>query len=138
VTAFGVKLATVSATRGTRRAPRRNLAGGQLVARCAAGAASLLVGACSYCDENDPWRATYISAARAAVVSDGGAPLAPPHCDVETNAAVQTATEASGTVVDPDLVEIARLEVERDCYKKAESSLRTRVETPRPASTGLK
>jgi hypothetical protein len=33
---------------------------------------------------------------------------------------------APGTV-DPDLLEIARLEVERDCYKDAEESLRARV-----------
>jgi hypothetical protein len=102
------------------------------------GAASMLLGACSYCDENDPWRATYFSTAQAAVVTDGGAPLAPPHCDVGTNAAVETAAKESGTVVDPDLMEIARLEVERDCYKKAESKLRNRVETVQPASPELK
>jgi hypothetical protein len=121
-----------------RRAPRRTFAGAPLVTRCAAGAASLLVGACSYCDENDPWRATYISTAQAAVVANSDAPLVPPRCDVKANAAVKTAAEASGSVVDPDLMEIARLEVERDCYKKAESKLRNRVETVQPASPELK
>jgi len=134
VIAFCVKSAPASVP----RAPRRTLAGAPLVTRCAVGAASLLVGACSYCDENDPWRATYISTAQAAIVSDSGASLAPPHCDVKANKAVQTAAEASGSVVDPDLMEIARLEVERDCYKNAESSLRNRVETAQPSSTDLK
>jgi hypothetical protein len=125
----------VSAAQGVRRALRHNLAAGSVIARCAVGAASLLVGACSYCDENDPWRATYISTAQAAAMADS---LTPPHCDVETNAAVRTAAEASGSVVDPDLMEIARLEVERDCYKRAESKLRTSVETAQPPPTGMK
>ena len=122
----------MSVSQGARRPRRRNLAGGS---RCAAGAASLLVGACSYCDENDPWRATYISTAQAAIVSNPGASLAAPHCDIKGNTAVRTAAEASGTV-DPELMEIARLEVERDCYKKAENSLRSRVETVQPSSPG--
>jgi len=133
VTAFDVKPAPVTAAQGKCRPPRRSLA-----ASCAVGAASLLLGACSYCDERDPWRATYISTAQAAVVSNSEAPLTPPHCDVRANAAVRTAAEASDTVVDPDLMEIARLEVERDCYKNAESSLRNRVETAQPSATDPK
>jgi hypothetical protein len=95
--------------------PRRSAA-------CAAVALSLLVGACS-CDDSDPWRATYISTAEAA--------YAPPACDVDASAAATA--EASGTHVDPNLVEIARLEVERDCYKGAEASLRQHLEQGPPA-----
>ncbi len=83
----------------------------------AAVAISLLVGACS-CDDSDPWRATYISTAEAAYAS--------PACDVDAGAAAKV--ETPGTHVNPDLVEIARLEVERDCYKGAEENLRQRLE----------
>ncbi len=80
---------------------------------CAAVALSLTVGACS-CDDPEPWGATYITTAEAA--------LAPPACEVDAGAAANA--EASGTHVDARLVEIARLEVERDCYKGAEAELR--------------
>ena len=80
----------------------------------ACAAASLLLAACS-CDDTDPWGATYITTAEAEV--------APPACNFETAAAA----EASGASVDPNLVEIARLEVERDCYKGAEEDLRQRL-----------
>jgi hypothetical protein len=77
---------------------------------------SLLLGACSC--EPEPWGATYITIAEAA--------HAPPACEVHANAAASAA--ASGTHVDPNLVEIARLEVERDCYKGAEADLRQRLQ----------
>jgi hypothetical protein len=42
---------------------------------------------------------------------------------------VGTSAQSSGTNVDPNLVEIARLEVERDCYKGAEEDLRQRLKS---------
>jgi hypothetical protein len=83
---------------------------------CGAAAVSLLLGACSC--EPEPWGATYITVAEAA--------YEPPACEVDDNAAASAA--ASGTHVDPNLVEIARLEVERDCYKGAEADLRQRLQ----------
>jgi hypothetical protein len=83
----------------------------------------------------DPWAPISISRAEAGVapgVADG---MAPPECDFEASAATRKA--APGTV-DPDLLEIARLEMERDCYKEAEQSLRHRLETVEPSTTGMK
>jgi hypothetical protein len=94
----------------------------------ACAAASLLLAACS-CDDTDPWNATYIATTEAA--SEPGA-AGPPACDFET----ATVAEASGARVDPNLVEIARLEVERDCYKGAEEDLRQRLR--RPGAAALK
>jgi hypothetical protein len=98
---------------------------------------AISVGGCSYCDSTDPhsWRTTYISTAQAAV---GTAPVAPPRCDVEANAAARAAAGAPGVVVDSDLVEIAKLEVERDCYRQAEQGLRRRLERLQEPSLSLK
>ncbi len=86
----------------------------------AAAGGSLFLGACS-CDDADPWGTTYIVSAEA---ETGRGEIAPPACDVETDAVA----ESAGARVDPNLVEIARLEVERDCYKGAEEDLRQRLE----------
>jgi hypothetical protein len=80
----------------------------------------LFLGACA-CDDTDTWGSTYIVSAEAETGPDE---MAPPVCDVETAAVA----ESPGTRVDPNLVEIARLEVERDCYKGAEAELRQRLE----------
>ncbi len=96
-------------------------------ARCAAAALALMLGACS-CDDSDPWRATYISTAEAATDAGQMAAVEPPACDVGSSDTVETRAKTAGTNVDPNLVEIARLEVERDCYKGAEENLRQRLE----------
>jgi hypothetical protein len=109
--------------------------------RCLAGVLALVFGGCSYCDDGadlSSWRTTYISAAEAAVGPEPAAPVTPPHCDVEASAAARTAEGAPGVVVDPDLVEIAKLEIERDCYRQAEEHLRQRLDTLQHSSVGLK
>lgn len=101
------------------RVPRADRARSSVAAPSAVAALALLLCACS-CEDAERWRAaTYISPAEAA---------AAPACEAETRAAVAATAEASGANVDPNLVEIARLEVERDCYKSAEESLRQRLQ----------
>jgi len=81
----------------------------------AIGLAGLLAG-CSACDEDfraATWGTTYIQTAEAVPG------IAAPNCDVSGPDAQDG--------VDPDLVEIARLELERDCYKRAEADLRRLV-----------
>jgi hypothetical protein len=109
----------------------------QALLTCAAAVMALSLGACS-CDDGDPWRATYINTAEAATEADRVAAVEPPACNVEKSASVEKSAESSGTHVDPNLVEIARLEVERDCYKGAEESLRQRLEGGVGASAVLK
>jgi hypothetical protein len=87
----------------------------RLLVMPAAAAGTLLLGACS-CDHTDPWNAAYIVTADAEIV--------PPTCEVET----ASIAESSGARVDPNLVEIARLEVERDCYRSAEARLRQNLQ----------
>jgi len=118
-----------------RRGARRAGVVDRTVALCAISAVAMLAAACS-CDEmDDPWHATYASTARAAVAA-GTAPaaLSPPECEVERGAAAETRA-AKGAAVDTDLLEIARLEMERDCYKEAEKALRERLDAARPATT---
>ena len=101
-----------------------------LTARCAAVVLAGLAGGCS-CDEIiDPWAPISITRAEA-----GESGVAPPACEVE--AAAASPRRAPGTA-DPDLLEIARLEVERDCYKDAEQSLRARVNTLGTTRASLK
>ena len=101
-----------------------------LSARCAAVVLAGLAGGCS-CDEMiDPWAPISITHAEA-----GESDAAPPACEFEAGKA--TPKGAPGTA-DPDLLEIARLEVERDCYKDAEQSLRARVNTMGTTRASLK
>jgi len=118
-----------STNRSSNRSGRR-AALGPLTARCAAVVLAGLTGGCSCDDMLDPWAPISITHAEAA---EGG--VGPPACEFE--AAAATRNGAPGTV-DPDLLEIARLEVERDCYKEAEASLRARVNTLGATSASLK
>lgn len=107
---------------------------------CAIGLLAVAATGCSYCDDSaDPasWHTTYISSAQAALIPGPG-PIPPPDCDGAASAAQRAAKGAPGALVDPDLLEIARLEIERDCYREAENSLRHRVETLGKTTTGLK
>jgi hypothetical protein len=105
---------------------------GPLTARCVVVAVLAgLAGGCS-CDEMiDPWAPISITRAEA---GEGG--MAPPACEFE---AAQAAPKGGATgTADPDLLEIARLEVERDCYKDAEESLRARVNAMGTTGASLK
>jgi hypothetical protein len=104
---------------------------GPLAARSVAVAVLAgLAGGCS-CDEMiDPWAPISITRAEA-----GEGRVAPPACEFEAEQA--TPKGATGTA-DPDLLEIARLEVERDCYKDAEESLRARVNAMGASGASLK
>ena len=109
---------------------KRRSALAPLSARCAAVVLAGLAGGCS-CDEMiDPWAPVSITRAEA-----GESGVAPPACDVEAGEA--TSKSALGAA-DPDLLEIARLEVERDCYKDAEQSLRARVNKLETTRASLK
>ena len=88
-----------------------------------------LAGGCA-CGDVDPWAPISISHAEA---GDDG--VAPPACEFEAAAATR---KGAPDTVDPDLLEIARLEVERDCYKDAEESLRARVNTLGATRASLK
>lgn len=141
MTALDVTPARASGERAARGAQGRHLTGPRLAAPFLMGVLALVAGGCSSCDDGadlSSWRTTYISAAEAA---DGGGPAAPvtaSRCDVEANAAARATAGAPGVVVDPDLVEIAKLEIERDCYRLAEQGLRQRLQTLQHSSVGLK
>jgi len=117
--------------------PRNPIVRSQALLSSAAALIALSLGACS-CDDTDPWRATYISTAEAAPQSVRVAAIEPPVCHVESSSSVETSAESAGAHVDPNLVEIARLEVERDCYKSAEERLRQRLEKGVGATAVLK
>jgi len=117
--------------------PRNPIVRSRALLSSAAALIALSVGACS-CDDTDPWRATYIRAAAAAPQSGRVAAIEPPACEVESSTQVETSAESTGAHVDPNLVEIARLEVERDCYKGAEERLRQRLEKGVGATAVLK
>jgi hypothetical protein len=51
-----------------------------------------------------------------------------PDCTVEGVAKPAPSSGEPGAYADPNLLEVARLEIERDCYKKAEQDLREEVE----------
>ena len=53
---------------------------------------------------------------------------AAPDCTVEGVAKPALSSGEPGAYADPNLLEIARLEIERDCYKKAEQDLRDEIE----------
>jgi hypothetical protein len=118
---------------GVRRARGRRLAAHGAVLALAAFA-----GGCSSCEDTaDAWRTTYISAAQAAEASEAAAGP-PPNCDVAARRAERRVAGAADEPVDSDLLEIARLEVERDCYKSAEHSLRARITTQESSGIRLK
>ncbi|MGI9403520.1 MAG: hypothetical protein ACR2OF_03295 [Hyphomicrobium sp.] len=58
---------------------------------------------------------------------------APPDCTVEGIKKPAPSSGEPGAYADPNLLEVARLEIERDCYKKAEQNLRDEVEKFQPA-----
>jgi hypothetical protein len=53
---------------------------------------------------------------------------AAPQCQVAKPAVTNGGSAAPEQLADPNLLEIARLELERDCYKAAEQSSRKRLE----------
>lgn len=88
-------------------------------------ALAALAGGCTSCYDA-PWQAvTYVADAQA------GAPLPAPDCEVKAGTAAEVAAN-------PDLVEIAKLEIERDCYKQAEASLRQRLDAAEQSYVRLK
>jgi hypothetical protein len=52
---------------------------------------------------------------------------APPDCRVQDGVTPSEAEGAPAADVDPNLVEIARVQLERDCYKDAEQEVRRRL-----------
>lgn len=53
---------------------------------------------------------------------------AAPRCQIAKPAVTSGGSAAPEQLADPNLLEIARLELERDCYKAAEQSSRKRLE----------
>lgn len=51
----------------------------------------------------------------------------PPSCEIK-GAAKPADSEVAGATADPNLVEIARLQLERDCFKDAERNVRQRLD----------
>jgi hypothetical protein len=51
-----------------------------------------------------------------------------PNCDVEGASAPTDESGEAAETADPNLVEIARLQLERDCYKNAEASVRRKLD----------
>jgi len=94
---------------------------------------AILLGACSNCDELealDEWQAVIVGQAMAATPeSELRAPPSPPDCTVAGAAKPSPASGAPGAYADPNLLEVARLEIERDCYKEAEEAARRRLKT---------
>ena len=108
--------------------------------------AAIIVGGCSHCERRDAsesWRPAIIQSAHAATPPPEATPPpaatpmptlprislpAAPDCTVEGVAKPAPASGEPGAYADPNLLEVARLEIERDCYKKAEQDLRDEVE----------
>lgn len=102
--------------------------------------AAIMVGGCSHCERHDAselWHPVIIQSAQAATPPPAATPMptlprlslpAAPDCTVEGVAKPALASGEPGAYADPNLLEVARLEIERDCYKKAEQDLRDEVE----------
>lgn len=104
-------------------------------------AAATLTGcACGDYQDGDPWSAI-VAYNGEPVASHGGqawhesVPAAvaasvdtaqPPDCKVKSIA--KPPPGQAGAAADPNLLEVARLELERDCYKRAEEAARRRLE----------
>ena len=105
-----------------------------------------MLGGCSYCekfDASESWRPVIVQSAQAATPPPEAAPTPaapptpalprislpdPPDCTVEGVEKPAPSSGEPGAYADPNLLEVARLEIERDCYKKAEHDLREEVE----------
>ena len=91
-----------------------------------------LAGCADCLDEDAPaqWGAVIVRRAEAAV-SDTKllAPPSAPKCAIKGVAKPPAGSNAPGADADPNLLEVARLEIERDCYKEAERAVRRRLET---------
>jgi hypothetical protein len=81
--------------------------------------ATLTLAGCA-CDDAD-WKADIAGDAEAATL-DGA-----PNCDFDSLDRRSKASAALAERADPRLLEIARLEAERDCYKAAEARARKRI-----------
>lgn len=94
--------------------------------------AALVLGGCSSCDEfaaSDIWRPAIIAPAEAATPSFPRINIPPPpDCTVAGVEKPSPASGAPGAHADANLLEIARLEIERDCYKKVEHRVRGELE----------
>jgi hypothetical protein len=102
--------------------------------------AAIMLGGCTYCagmDATKSWRPQIIQSAKAATPPPIATPPPalprislpdPPDCTVEGVAKPVPSSGEPGAYADPNLLEVARLEIERDCYKKAEQHLREEVE----------
>jgi hypothetical protein len=91
----------------------------------------MILGGCCNCAElesPDNWNTSILGGANAATRDEAAsASPSPPDCSVK---GAKTPSEASGApeaYADRNLLEIARLELERDCYKTAENDARRRL-----------
>lgn len=101
---------------------------------------AIMLGGCTYCagmDATESWRPQIIQSAKAATPPPIATPPPTlprislpdaPDCTVEGVAKPAPSSGEPGAYADPNLLEVARLEIERDCYKKAEQDLREEVE----------
>ncbi len=86
---------------------------------CAAIAlATLMLAGCA-CDDAD-WKAIVPGDAEATAID-------PPHCDYDNLDQSSKSSAALAERADPNLLAIARLEAERDCYKAAEARARRQI-----------
>lgn len=88
----------------------------------------MIIGGCCNCAElesPDNWNTSILGGANAATRDEAAsASPSPPDCSVK---GAKTPSEASGApeaYADRNLLEIARLELERDCFKAAEKNAR--------------
>ena len=108
---------------------------------CALGAAAVMLGGCSICDElemTDGWHNAIVGEANAAVRNQNAlAPPSAPDCRVKGAKKPSQASGAPDAFADPNLLEVARLELERDCYKAAEKEVRRDLEKSSAIAQGL-
>ena len=91
-------------------------------------AATVLLSGC-VCEDGRWMDGTWMANTDISYVSDHPDP--PPNCDIVRVARYSKSSAAIAERADPLLLEAARLEAERDCYKAAEAQLRQRLESLR-------
>ena len=90
--------------------------------------AALVLGGC-VCEDGRWMDGTWMADTDVSYVSDHPDP--PPSCEIVRVAHYSKSSAAIAERADPLLLEAARLEAERDCYKAAEAKLRQRLESLR-------
>jgi predicted negative regulator of RcsB-dependent stress response len=97
-----------------------------------------LLAGCTNCDEFagfDAWHTMIVADASAAAAYQQRG-VAAPNCNIKGAERPAASSGNPAAYADPNLLEVARLELERDCYKDAEQSLRERLKRLEDSTIG--